>query len=430
MAQHDYDIANQSGANFRADLNNALDAIVSNNSGSSEPSTTFAYEWWVDTTNDLLKIRNSANNAWITLPLSITADNSTPGALTVNGRLTTTGIIDINGQELILDADADTSFTSDTDDQIDIKIGGADIYTLTASSFDFNGKELILDADADTSFTSDTDDQIDIKIGGTDVMQMTNSSSNFVFKNPVQDKKILFNGNDGGSEITCLELDMSTGNVVIRNQLTVRDAIVVNKSDGSDTVGFLFNSGNDFVVRNFQSSGVLIFNTGATERMRIDSSGSLLLGTTSQITTTSEEVLHIENGDSVGQIVLNNTRSSGSQFMVQIRRLDTLVGSIQTSTTATSYVTSSDYRLKENINYEFDGLSRVAQLKPARFNFIIEKDKTVDGFLAHEVSDIVPEAITGEKDGEEMQGIDQSKLVPLLTKAIQELEARVQALEE
>ena len=59
MAQHDYDIANQTGANFRADLNNALDAIVSNNSGSSEPSTTFAYEWWIDTSANVLKLTPS-----------------------------------------------------------------------------------------------------------------------------------------------------------------------------------------------------------------------------------------------------------------------------------------------------------------------------------------------------------------------------------
>ena len=139
MAQHDYDIANQSGANFRADLNNALDAIVSNNSGSSEPSTTFAYEWWIDTSNNLLKLRNSANNAWITLPLSITADNSTSGALTVNGNLTTTGSVDINGQELILDADADTSITADTDDQIDFRVGATDVMTLTNSHLVLKG---------------------------------------------------------------------------------------------------------------------------------------------------------------------------------------------------------------------------------------------------------------------------------------------------
>ena len=86
MAQHDYNIANQTGANFRADLNNALSAISSNNSGSSEPATMYAYEWWIDTSNDLLKLRNSANNAWITMPFSITADNTVDiNAGTVNG---------------------------------------------------------------------------------------------------------------------------------------------------------------------------------------------------------------------------------------------------------------------------------------------------------------------------------------------------------
>ena len=67
MAQHDYDIANQSGQAFRQDLNNCLDAIVSQNSGTSEPSTTYAYQWWADTTSGLLKIRDSANAAWVTV---------------------------------------------------------------------------------------------------------------------------------------------------------------------------------------------------------------------------------------------------------------------------------------------------------------------------------------------------------------------------
>ncbi len=82
-------------------------------------------------------------------------------------------------------------------------------------------------------------------------------------------------------------------------------------------------------------------------------------------------------------------------------------------------------------------LDRVNQLQPKRFNFIADETNTlVDGFLAHEVSDIVPEAVTGEKDGDRMQGIDQSKLVPLLTKAMQEqqtiiedLKTRIEALE-
>jgi len=76
MAQHDYVIANASGATVRADINSMALAISSNNSGSSAPSTTYAYEFWVDTGNSLLKLRNAANNAWITMPLSVTASNT------------------------------------------------------------------------------------------------------------------------------------------------------------------------------------------------------------------------------------------------------------------------------------------------------------------------------------------------------------------
>jgi hypothetical protein len=117
-----------------------------------------------------------------------------------------------------------------------------------------------------------------------------------------------------------------------------------------------------------------------------------------------------------------------------------------------SYLNSSDYRLKENVDYDWDATTRLKKLKPARFNWISDETNTVvDGFIAHEVSDIVPEAIGGKKDatetytddnGEEKtrispQGIDQGKLVPLLTKALQEaitkietLEARVKTLED
>jgi len=90
MAQHDYNIANQSGADFRADLNNALLAIATVNSGATEPSTTFAHQLWVDTSSSVLKIRNAADNAWITTGVSITASNTFTGDLTgnVTGNLT------------------------------------------------------------------------------------------------------------------------------------------------------------------------------------------------------------------------------------------------------------------------------------------------------------------------------------------------------
>ena len=109
------------------------------------------------------------------------------------------------------------------------------------------------------------------------------------------------------------------------------------------------------------------------------------------------------------------------------------IGSISHSAYATAYNTSSDYRLKENINPITDAITRLKTLKPSRFNFKIEPSVMVDGFIAHEVT-AVPEAITGTKDevdsnGDPLyQGIDQSKLVPLLTAALQEAISEIETL--
>ena len=129
---------------------------------------------------------------------------------------------DINGAELILDVDGDTSITADTDDQIDIKIGGSDIFQMTASKLDLNGKELIIDADADTSLTADTDDRVDLKIANVDVAQIsTANSGDLVIKTAVSDKDFVVKGNDGGSEITALTLDMSgAGAATFNNDVT------------------------------------------------------------------------------------------------------------------------------------------------------------------------------------------------------------------
>ena len=105
------------------------------------------------------------------------------------------------------------------------------------------------------------------------------------------------------------------------------------------------------------------------------------------------------------------------------------VGTITVSGSSTAFNTSSDYRLKENVADLVDGITRIKQLQPKRFNFIADAETTVDGFLAHEAQAVVPEAVTGEKDAEEMQGIDQSKLVPLLTAALQEAIAKIETLE-
>ena len=105
MAQHDYIIANQSGAAFRSDLNNGLAAIVSQNSGAAQPSTTYAYQWWADTTTGLLKIRNAANSAWITIGTLADANLG----LASLASPTFTGNVTINAQGDLRLADADSS---------------------------------------------------------------------------------------------------------------------------------------------------------------------------------------------------------------------------------------------------------------------------------------------------------------------------------
>jgi hypothetical protein len=159
--------------------------------------------------------------------------------------------------------------------------------------------------------------------------------------------------------------------------------------------------------------------------------------------TGTPAALNIRRSDTSRIISTQNGSSDAFQYHhAFLNTSASLVGSIGVNASATAYNTSSDYRLKENVIDLTGAADRVQQLAPKRFNFIADADKTVDGFLAHEVADIVPEAITGEKDAvdadgnPEYQGIDQSKIVPLLTAALQEaltkidaLEARIAALE-
>tara|TARA_R110002072_G_scaffold218300_1_gene376037 strand:- start:79 stop:963 length:885 start_codon:yes stop_codon:yes gene_type:complete len=139
-----------------------------------------------------------------------------------------------------------------------------------------------------------------------------------------------------------------------------------------------------------------------------------------------------------GVATLNVAPNPSNNFFAQFwNTAGSAVGSISVSGggSATSYTTSSDYRLKENVNYTWDATTRLKQLKPARFNFIADADTIVDGFLAHEAQAVVPESVVGthnevdDNGAAVMQGIDQSKLVPLLVKTILELEARITALE-
>ena len=110
-------------------------------------------------------------------------------------------------------------------------------------------------------------------------------------------------------------------------------------------------------------------------------------------------------------------------------------GAISPTSTGVNYASASDYRLKENVIKLQNSTERIKKLKPSNFNFLENPSETVDGFIAHEVQEIVPEAVTGEKDAVELdgkpnyQGVDQSKIVPLLTAALQEAISKIEQLE-
>jgi hypothetical protein len=233
---------------------------------------------------------------------------------------------------------------------------------------------------------------------------------------------------------------------------------VVQSGDGVGIISFQASDGTDFVEAANISAvvdgtpgasdmpGRLVFSTTAdgasspTERMRIDSAGRIFtnasaVSNAANFVTTTDGLRWVAGTSTTDARSESYAGSTATRYHHIFSNPNGAVGSITTDASATAYNTSSDYRLKENVTAVTDGITRLQQLKPSRFNFIADPDKTIDGFLAHEVQDIVPEAITGEKDAvdddgnPEYQGIDQSKLVPLLTAALQEAVAKIESLE-
>jgi hypothetical protein len=182
------------------------------------------------------------------------------------------------------------------------------------------------------------------------------------------------------------------------------------------------------------SDNSLRFNVnGGTERMRISSAGHVLVNCTSLPSNTTQGA-GFERKSSQTTLFISAGATSSATNLAEFFNTNGQVGRIVVTGSATSYHTSSDYRLKENATAISDGITRLKTLKPYRFNFKADADTTVDGFFAHEVT-AVPEAISGTKDEVDSdnnpvyQGIDQSKLVPLLVAAVQELITKVETLE-
>ena len=271
------------------------------------------------------------------------------------------------------------------------------------SGIDADGQEIILDADQDTTLSVDTDDQVDIKVGGTDRAVFLANNMHLI------------------------------GGTVARVQLS---------SSGSGTTP---NTGNnnvhiegndDTLVLNSAVNGHLICQENGTERMRIHASKNNVKIGENTGTLNGDAPLQVERQESSNDSVIRTRHpSTNSRYHIDFFNSSGSQGNITVTSSAVQFNSTSDYRLKENIVTDWDATTRLKQLKPSRFNFKTDKDKTVEGFLAHEVSDVVPQAVMGKKDAvdkdgnPEHQSMDASKLIPLLVKTIQELEKRISTLE-
>ena len=441
--------------------------------------------------------------------------------LKVQDDLTVTGDAAI-GDDLLLNSDsAVLSIGADADLKITHDGTNGDFESAGNLTFDIAG-DINLDADGG---------EVNFQDGGTTIAYLSNSRSDFLLGVSSSDKDLYIQGNDGGSTINALQLDMSaagfakfnaggsfSGNLGIGTASPTAGFRASINGDGSSIIGGVefrnaSSGGSTFTIGhssatspsgtiNVVESGNLIFKTDDTEVARMDSTGGLRVGVNSHIFNGAQfEQASIKNPGNGNAATFEMTNQTGgfpilyvytsdqtsTQNAIIFQRHASVAGSITTTNTSVAYNTSSDYRLKTAVEYNWDATSRLKQLKPARFKWIADGDDAVevDGFLAHEAATVVPEAVSGTKDEtrdvenavlsstgfvlhrgiaeadwtagklattdddgnsvdalypsdstwaashteDVMQGIDQAKLVPLLVKTILELEARITALE-
>ena len=335
------------------------------------------------------------------------------------------------------------------------------------------------------------DDLIIYHTGNNSVIQDSGTgnlnilASSFVVKDAAGNENMIVATQNGGVELyydNTKRLEAAQYGAIVSGTLQVTGAL--DMGDGDE---IQLGDGDDFIIQHTGSNATLLNTTGYTnlraettlyldgkdsilfrtsssldEKARFESTyGTLCLGTTTangsgqKITSIHfDSMVYLEKTSTTNKsnIVCVNHRATGStkgNAMIFRSADGGSRGSIRITASATEFNTSSDYRLKENVTLISDGITRLKALKPSRFNWIVDETNTpLDGFIAHEVSSVVPEAISGEKDavitqalidsGDAPDGeiddpiyqeIDQSKLVPLLTAALQEAIAKIETLE-
>jgi len=282
--------------------------------------------------------------------------------------------------------------------------------TLTAADGSASAPTIAHTGDTNTGIFFPAADTVGVSTGGSERVRVDSS------------------GNVGiGTSSPSYALDIRSSSLSGALGVNLTSGTTLTTAQGSTT-----NVDMAFVTK---GTGLYTWTQGSTERMRIDSSGNLLVGKTTTSSSTAGFVASATgmSAANTNAEAANFNRQSSDGTLIIMRRADSGVGTISVTTTATAYNTSSDYRLKHDIAPMTGALAKVSALNPVTYKWNAD-DSDGEGFIAHELAEVLPQCVTGEKDAVDAdgnpvyQGIDTSFLVATLTAAIKEQQALIQAL--
>ena len=364
MATHDYIISNASGAAVRADLNNALAAIVSNNSNASSPSTTYAYQWWADTTTGQLKLRNSSNNGWITI---IELDGT---ILMGDGSAASPG--------LAFATDTNTGIFTNAADKIGFATGGVERLEIGSSEVVFNDGSNDVDFRVESNgethmlFVDAGNDRIGIGTSSPDTVLHinpaadayitiqpgnTDGNAGILFDNSAgtQEAFFLYDTDDnylrfGTNDTEVLRID-NDGNLQFMRSASSSfpEQKLKWSNDSTTTNGFYISQDSSRNGKIFHEQGLdILFGTNNTERARLDSSGRLLVGTSASLFGSN----NIQSGNTGG----NNF--AGIRYTTGVGGAQLVLGHSQSGTIGSNvllsdddYIGSVEFRGADGTNY-------------------------------------------------------------------------------
>ena len=289
-----------------------------------------------------------------------------------------------------------------------------DVFSL-AGSIDLQGQELIMDADADTSLTADTDDQIDIKIANIDVANVTTANSgDLVITNAVQDKDITFKGDDGGGAITALSLDMSDAGKATFNGVVDADAGITVDNITIDGTEIDLSSGD----LTLDVAGDIILDAAGNDLI-FQSAGTAI----GHITNSSSDLVIESKVSDKDMLFKGNDGGSGITAL-------TLDMSGAGAATFNNDVTAfSDKRLKTDIKNIDNALSKVTKMQGVYYkrNDIDDAREQV-GVLAQDIEEVLPQVVLTADDDFKTKSVDYGKICAVLIESIKELKAEIDQL--